>query len=163
MASTCSSTSSDVQLERVGPRLLHELRVVGPPAGRRAVERGDDGDADRLLDALDLFEVAVRTEREFVRRRQISRGLGERVFMGVHVLHLRARLQGDLLLEERVHDDGRRTRILEAAHAVHAVNQGLRPGQQRVLQTQAEVIRGEVHGQAGSVAAGTRRESRSRW
>ena len=65
-------------------------------------------------------------------------------------------LGGDLFLEERVHHDRGRARILEPAHHVHVVHQRRRPGHQGMRQIESEVLRREIHDQAfaGSAAGG---------
>lgn len=53
---------------------------------------------------------------------------------------------GDLLLEERVHDDGGGPGVFENADVLELVNQGGRSRYDGVFQWQAEIGGGEVHG-----------------
>src|SRR5208337_3561573 len=48
----------DVQLQRVGARLLHVLGVAYPSAGRAAVQAGDDRNVDRGLALAQQVEIA---------------------------------------------------------------------------------------------------------
>ena len=66
--------------------------------------------------------------------------------MRVHILKLGLRFEADLLLEQRVHDDARRARVFQTAHAVHAVDQRRGAGQQGVCKLEPEVFGGQIHG-----------------
>ena len=50
----------DVQLDRGGAGVLHRPGVVGPAAGRDAVEAADHGDLDGGRRALEQAQVAAR-------------------------------------------------------------------------------------------------------
>jgi hypothetical protein len=99
-----------------------------------------------VLDAPDLLEVGVGPEAELVGAGQVRRGLGGRVRVDLEVVLGATALARDLLLEERVHHDGGRARVLEAAHGAEIVDHGRGAGQERMGQAQAEITGGEVHG-----------------
>ncbi len=65
--------------------------------------------------------------------------------MGLGVDEGRHLLPGDLLLEDRVHDDGGGAGVLELADGVEVVDEGRGARHQGVGQLEAEVGRAEVH------------------
>ena len=72
----------DVQLEPVGAGLLEQPRVVDPPAGRDAVERGHHRNADGGLDPAQMLEVLVGPERHrAVRARSVSASANESLWL----------------------------------------------------------------------------------
>ena len=65
--------------------------------------------------------------------------------MHLHVVDDAELLAGDLLLEERVHDDRRRAGVLEPADGVQVVRKWRRSRHEWVRQVESEIGRAEVH------------------
>ncbi len=136
----------DIEFQGVRTGLFDQAGVVGPAAEADAVERADHRDVHRCLDAGDLLEVAVRSERVVLHAREIGSGFGKRLGGVLGVGELGDLVVGDLLFEERVHDDGGGAGVFETADVVELVNQRRCAGHDRVFERQAEVGGGEVHG-----------------
>ncbi len=142
----------DVQLERVGARLLHEPGVARPAAGRSAVEAGDHRDVDRLLRLSDRLQIGIRVELEGDGLWEVGERLGVALgTIGQVVIELQA-LLSDLLLEERRHHDRRRAGIFELLDAIRRARQRRGGRDNRVLQGQAQVSRAQIHVDAPSSA-----------
>lgn len=125
----------DVEFERVGARLFDEARVLDPAAGRDAVEAADDGDVHRGLGRVDEFEVARGANAVVARHLgEVGERLGRRVGAVVERGVEREAFEVDLLLEERVHHDGRGARVLQPADAVQSLRERRRRRDEGVLQ-----------------------------
>ena len=122
----------DVQLQGVGPGVLHHLGVADPAAPAGAVEAGDDRNLHRLLRRGDGFQIFFRAGAIILRLGEIGQRLGEAV--GVELVDL-AHFLGvvlDLLLEQRGQDGRRGAGLLRAAAA----------GRSPPLNGQAEITSG---------------------
>ena len=93
----------------------------------------------------DLLEVAVRAEVEVLGRREVRERFREGVRVDVHRAVDSLALAGDLLLEERVHHDRGRARVLEPLDRVEIVHERRGARHERVGEGQAEVGRSQVH------------------
>jgi hypothetical protein len=90
----------DVQFDRGGAGVLHRARVVGPAAGRDAVEAGDHRDLDGCRGALEQAQVAARARLRFGLGWKVGQRLGEALGTGVGQLRVERRLMAQLLFEE---------------------------------------------------------------
>jgi len=127
-------------------------------SGRRAVERGDDGQRDGLLHEADLFQVLVGAEAEFGGLREVGERFRVPMVEELHVVHHALLLARDLLFEQRVHRDGGRPGVLEPLDEVEVVHHGRRARHHRVRQGQSQIGRRQIHcGSPSPGAAGWRR------
>ena len=136
----------DVELDAVGAGLLHFLGVLGPPAGRHAVEAGDHGNVHGLLGFADEFQVLVGPVTVLLGLREVRQRLGEALgalFRKVVKLGL---VVPDLLLEDGVEHDRGRALVAEARDRVGVGGERAGRGNERVLELQAHVGGREVHG-----------------
>ena len=159
-----------VELERVGAGILHQLRVADPATLGRGVEAGDHRDARLGLDLPEPGQVAVPHSRERLDGREVVQRLGEAVRAGLQRPVDLQLLEDDLLLEERRQDDRRRARLLEQAGGGELARERRRRGDDRRAQVEAEVAGAQIDGHASSPvsvmsgrAAGAGRASGSVW
>ena len=148
MVSQIGGDEVDVQLQGVGPGVLHHLRIARPTAGADAVEAGDDGDLHGELGLLDEFEIGFRAGVILVGIGKIGERLGEA--LGADFMHPRHLdlVVGDLLLEERGEDHGGRARRLQPHERLHPVGQRTGGDHQGVFQGQSQVLGSQVGGHA---------------
>ena len=135
----------DVQLDRGGAGVLHRPGVVGPAAGRDAVEAADHRDVDGGGGALEQAQVAARAGLVLGGGREVGERLGEALGAGVDQPRVLGRLAAQLLLEERVEDDRADAGVGEPPHAVHGLRERGRRRDERVAQREAHVVGREVH------------------
>jgi hypothetical protein len=83
---------------------------------------------------VDELNVLLRAQVVGLGLREVGERLGEGLRPVAQIVVQLGLLVGDLLLEQRVHHDGRRPRLLQALHAVEGVRQRRRGGDERVLQ-----------------------------
>ena len=131
----------DVQLDRGGAGVLHRPRVVGPAAGRDAVEAGDHRDVDGGRGALEQAQVAARAGLLLGGGREVGQRLGEALGAGVGQPRVPRRLAAQLLLEQRVEHHRADAGVGQAPHAVHGLRQRRRRRDERVAQGEAHVAR----------------------
>lgn len=119
--------------------------MVDPAAGAVAVEGGDDGDLEGGLEAGELAEVEIGSEGVVVLVGEVVAGLGVALGDAFEETEAGVFLELDLLLEERVHDEGGRAGGFEAAAEVDVVAAWRGADDERIAQGEAEVAGGEVH------------------
>ena len=136
----------DVQLERVGAGLLDLLGVArASPSAVVPLSEAMTGTLDRRLDLADLLEVLAGPEGEVVGLREVGERLGEALLVHLHVVDHALLFVGDLLLEQRAQDDGRRAGVLEPLHPVELVGHRRGAGHQRVGEAEAKIRCRQVH------------------
>ena len=143
----------DVQLERIGPRLLDGGRVVTPGTRPCPVQGRDDRDAHRGLHTREVREVLLRAHHEPIRAREVAEGFSERLPMAVEMQEPTDLLAGDLLGEQRAQHDGGGARILEAPHRVEVVRERRGARHQGVCELQTQVRGRQVHDASSPHAA----------
>ena len=135
----------DVELQRVGAGHLHLPRVVEPARGGDAVQGADHRDVHRFDDAAQLIQVLVRPQRKFVRPGKVGERLGRGFRVRLAGADVSGHLAGDLLLEERAHDDGGGASVLELPDLVEAVGERRGARHQRRIELESQVRSGQVH------------------
>src|ERR1019366_907427 len=113
----------DVQLQRVGARLLHELGVADPSARRAAIEAGDDRNAYGGFALAQQFQIAIGADMIILHVRQIGGGFGVAVDAvlqrAVYVFALRL----DLFFKQRIHHDGRGPGVFQTVKVLQLLRQ----------------------------------------
>ena len=146
----------DVQLDRGGAGILHRARVVGPAAGRDAVEAGDHRDVDGGRGALEQAQVAARAGLLLGHGREVGQRLGEALGAGVDQPRVQRRLAAQLLLEQRVEHHRADAGVGQAPDAVDGLRQRGRRRDERVAQREAHVVGRQVHQRSLRASAGNR-------
>ena len=144
----------DVQLDRGGAGILHRPRVVGPAAGRDAVEAADDGDRHGRRRSLEQAQVPARAGLLLGDVGEVGQRLGEALGAGVGEARVLRRLAAQLLLEQRVEHHRADAGVGEPPDAVDGLRQRRRRRDQRVAQLEAHVGRRQVHHRSDRASAG---------
>ena len=135
----------DVQLDRGSAGILHRPGIVGPAAGRDAVEAADHRDVDGCGGALEQAQVAPRPGLFLSGGREVGERLREALGACVDELRVLGRLAAQLLLEERVEDDRADAGVGEPPNAVHGLRERGGRRDERVAQREAHVAGREIH------------------
>jgi hypothetical protein len=100
-----------VELERIRARRLDQLGMAQPAPRRDPIERRHDRNLHGGLETPDLLQVVVGSHGERFALGDERQRFGERLRMIVGVTVRGELFQGDLLFEQRAHDDGGRAGV----------------------------------------------------
>jgi len=130
----------DVQFQGIGAGLLHLFRILRPAAARDAVEAGDDGNINGRFCVMDQLQVGVGADLVTRQVGEIAERFGKTVdAVGQAAIEVVA-VDGDLLLEERMEDDGRCAVVFHLADIGEVLGQRRAGDHQGVFQRQAEIF-----------------------
>ena len=154
----------EVQLERVGARLLDQAGVFDPAAERGAVETRDHRDAQTPLGRGDPLQIRVRTHLVTLEIGQVVERFGEDTGARLERVVDRERIARELFLEERGQHHRGHAGIFESPQAVERAGERRRRGDQRRAQHETEVMTRQIRHDApsGSGFAGASTTLRSR-
>jgi hypothetical protein len=134
-----------VQLECVGAGLLDQFGKSQPRFGGRPVQGRDHRNLDGALDLAHVLEILVRTERVLLRFGEIREDGRKLAIERVQMMNPPGRRLGDLLLEQRVKDNGGAPRVLEPPDGVQVIGERRGAGHEWIRQCETEIRCREIN------------------
>ncbi len=129
----------EVQLERIGTRLLEQGRIGQPPVHADTVQGRDDRNRHGCLDFPNLLDVFVWSQGKFLRHMEFRAVRGR---PGQRVIQMREPTRndlGDLFFEQRVHTDGRAAPVFEPPDVVEVPGERRRTKDEGMRQLQPQI------------------------